>query len=75
MFPHLYVDDKLEHQLDRLGQYEAKWDSDKQIFTKPIHNEFSHLADAVRYMATTYKNKTEVVRYIAPFEVDYDAYF
>jgi len=73
MFPNLYIDDGLEIQLDRLGMYEAKWDEKRQIFTKPIHNEFSHLADAMRYCATTYQNKTLVVNYEPPFTVDYDS--
>jgi phage terminase large subunit len=71
MFPNLYVDDTLEQQLDRLAMYEAKWDEKKQIFTKPIHNEFSHLADAMRYCATTYKNKTAIIPHYEAFTVDY----
>ena len=74
MMPRLYVDEDLEQQLDRLSLYEAKWDEKRQIFTKPIHNEYSHLADAIRYMATTYLNNVENKKdYIPTIYVDYNS--
>jgi len=75
MFPHLYIDSSLEQQIDRLSQYEAKWDEKKQVFTKPIHNEFSHISDAIRYTATTYMRNTEVTTYIPPFTQNYEDLF
>ena len=74
MFPFLYVDESLWIQLDRLAMYEAKRDEKKQMFGKPIHNKYSHIADCMRYCATTYKNTTTVVHYEPPFTVDYNSF-
>jgi len=75
MFPHLWVDDSLEEQIDRLSMYEAEWNEKKQIFTKPKHNEYSHLADAMRYCATTWRSNTEINNnetYLSTIIPDYD---
>jgi len=68
MFPNLWIDDVLEEQIDRLSMYEAEWNEKKQVFTKPKHNEYSHLADAMRYCATTWRNNTQI-----NYDATYDA--
>ena len=49
----VYVHQNCTNTLDALDQYQ--WDS-KDTLTKdrPLHNEFSHMADALRYALYTY---------------------
>ena len=74
MFEVLYVDVTLLPQLDRLSMYEAEWDNKKQLFKKlnKSQKKYSHLADALRYCASTHINKTKIVRTPKPFTVDYN---
>lgn len=50
----LKVLDRCVHTLDMLDQYQ--WDTKETITTeKPLHNEFSHIADALRYALYSFK--------------------
>jgi hypothetical protein len=41
------------HTIDMLDQYQ--WDTNENLVTeRPVHNEFSHMADALRYALYTY---------------------
>jgi len=72
-FPNIYWEERLDLDLSKLSLYEAEFDEKKWIFkNKPKHDDTSHLADAVRYMCTSYNNMTEVVDYIQPFTQNYD---
>lgn len=75
-FPNIYWESRLDLDLSKLSLYEAEFDEKKWIFkNKPKHDDTSHLADAVRYMCTSYNNMTEVVDYIEPFTQDYNELF
>lgn len=51
-FPKFWIDqDKCRSLVNALENYRKEWDDARQIFkNKPLHNQFSNYADAVRYM-------------------------
>ena len=49
----LLVDPKCKHVLDMLQQY--RWDTKETLFReRPVHDKYSHMADALRYALYTY---------------------
>ena len=50
--PHMYIDaEKCEYVLKMMGRYMKQWDSMLGTFKmKPLHNEWSNPADALRYV-------------------------
>ena len=50
----LIVDQKCRHTLDTLDQYQ--WDPNPNlVLEKPVHNDYCHMADALRYALYTYE--------------------
>lgn len=53
LIPMTFFDEAKAHRgIECLREYRREWDDRKQIFNnKPLHNEYSHGADAFRYLA------------------------
>lgn len=52
MLKHTYIDESCEELITSLDKYTKKFDASKGIWeNKPKHDEYSHIADAVRYLA------------------------
>ena len=56
----LIVDPKCEHLLQCLDQY--RWDPNENLLKeRPVHDEYSHMADALRYALYTYQTSIGTV--------------
>ena len=54
MIPNLYVSENAEYTLTGLKNYSKEWDNIRGCWKdKPLHNEWSHPADNVRYRAVS----------------------
>lgn len=52
LFPKLYVEAECTYLLECLRNYSKEWDESHKIWKpKPLHNKYSHGADALRYIA------------------------
>jgi len=52
LIPELYVDSKCEYLIGSLKNYSKEWDDRVGVWkNKPLHDDWSHGADALRYMA------------------------
>lgn len=49
----LFVDNKCKHLLETLDQY--RWDDAALMKERPVHDEYSHAADAFRYACYSFK--------------------
>lgn len=51
IFPYMYVDKtKNENLIEAMKCYEYEFDSRRNVYGSPKHDQFSHMADALRYM-------------------------
>lgn len=54
MLTHTFIDSKCVHVIEALDNYSKQWDEVNGVWMKePLHNKYSHMADAVRYMAVS----------------------
>jgi len=64
MIPNLWVSEDAEYTLTGLKNYSKEWDNIRNCWKdKPLHNEYSHPADMVRYRAVSkrqYATKSKV---------------
>lgn len=52
MLANTWIDQGATDVIDALDNYTKEWDDRRGVWkNKPLHNEYSHMADAVRYMA------------------------
>lgn len=52
LIPNLWIDEKCEYLHECMQNYSKEWDPKLEVWKdKPLHNEFSHGADMVRYLA------------------------
>jgi hypothetical protein len=52
IMPKLWIDTRCTYLADCLRNYTKEWDEAKGVWkTSPLHDEYSHGADALRYMA------------------------
>lgn len=52
IIPNLYIDPACTYLISCFKNYSKEWDEKLQVWKdKPLHNEFSHGADGIRYMA------------------------
>lgn len=60
LFSRMWFDEKACAQgIECLRNYAKKWDEKRKVFEeRPFHNWASHGADAMRYLAVTYKERT-----------------
>lgn len=61
LFPRVWIDEKNCARLIKcLENYKKQWDPNTRIFrSKPVHNEFSHGADAFRYTCIAIKTLSD----------------
>lgn len=61
LFPRIWIDEKKCDQLIRaLENYRRQWDDEFKIYrSKPVHDRWSHGADAFRYMAIATRIRTK----------------
>jgi hypothetical protein len=64
VFPRVFIDEKKCVKLIRcLENYRREWDDERKIYrSKPVHDRWSHGADAFRYMAIAMKMRSEAGR-------------
>ena len=55
----LMVDNSCVHLLATLDQY--RWDENSVIKEKPVHDQYSHMADALRYGMYSFKGNTGIM--------------
>jgi len=66
-FPYLWIDKtKNEPLLQAIMNYERKHNPKTDLYEDPIHNKYSHMADALRYVCV-YKVPTKIT-------IDYNKY-
>jgi phage terminase large subunit len=59
ILPRCFFDqNKCENLIEALHNYRKKWDEKNQVFGEPIHDLFSHPADAFRMFAIAFKERT-----------------
>ena len=57
IFNRVWIDkDKCKKLVDALENYRFKWDPDTQMYGKPVHNQYSHMADSFRMLAISIQN-------------------
>lgn len=50
-FPNIWFDsEKCKELVDNLRQYRRKWNENLQVYGEPIHDQFSHFYDALKYI-------------------------
>lgn len=54
-FPKFWIDEhKCRSLVDSLENYRREWDDTRNVYkNKPLHNQFSHYADALRYLCVS----------------------
>jgi len=55
-FHNVWIDEKNEDLIEALTNYRQKYDEKRDVFlNQPEHDQYSHLADAMRYTAIAYE--------------------
>jgi phage terminase large subunit len=56
LFPRLWIDQGQEEFINALSQFRREWDDPKKCFRdRPVHDWTNHFADALRYLAWTWR--------------------
>jgi phage terminase large subunit len=56
LFPRLWIDESQEEFVNALSQFRREWDDSGKTFRdRPVHDWTNHYADALRYLAWTWR--------------------
>jgi phage terminase large subunit len=70
-FPRLWIDEGCKDLLIALENYRAEYDPRKEVYgSKPVHDKFSHMADAFRYACISIKLYADSKQGPSDFEYD-----
>lgn len=69
-FPSVWIDPKCESVLESLKRYERRYDKMRGMYCDPLHNRWSHTADAFRYFMLLEPPRRRATKAAAPVYID-----